>query len=71
MIRILIWLGIAALGALAFGTIALHRGEQINDPMWLVVAAASRKLNSSRAAGSGMARIGIRVAKQTSRAFTK
>src|SRR5271167_1437100 len=37
-IRILTWLGIAALGALAVGTIALHRGEQINA-MWLVVAA--------------------------------
>src|SRR5271167_1630495 len=37
-IRILVWLGIAALGALAVGTIALHRGEQINA-MWLVVAA--------------------------------
>jgi carbon starvation protein len=37
-IRILIWFGIAVLGALALGTIALHRGEQINA-MWLVVAA--------------------------------
>src|SRR5580692_10574545 len=36
--RILIWLGVAVLGALALGTIALHRGEQINA-MWLVVAA--------------------------------
>ena len=37
-IRILIWLSVAILGALALGTIALHRGEQINA-MWLVVAA--------------------------------
>src|ERR1700692_3548424 len=37
-IRILIWLSVAILGALAMGTIALRRGEQINA-MWLVVAA--------------------------------
>src|SRR5579864_1193281 len=37
-IRILVWLGVSILGALALGTIALHRGEQINA-MWLVVAA--------------------------------
>src|SRR5271170_4699424 len=37
-IRIVIWFGVAVLGALALGTIALHRGEQINA-MWLVVAA--------------------------------
>jgi carbon starvation protein len=36
--RIAIWLGVAVLGALALGTVALHRGEQINA-MWLVVAA--------------------------------
>src|SRR6202049_48092 len=36
-IRILIWLSVAILGAIALGTIALHRGEQINA-MWLVVA---------------------------------
>ena len=35
---ILIWLGISAVGALALGTIALHRGEEINA-MWLVLAA--------------------------------
>jgi carbon starvation protein len=38
LIRILIWFISAILGALALGTIALHRGEQINA-MWLVVAA--------------------------------
>ena len=38
LVRFLIWLGIAALGALALATIALHRGEEINA-MWLVVAA--------------------------------
>jgi carbon starvation protein len=37
-IRVLIWIGIALLGAIALGTIALRRGEQINA-MWLVVAA--------------------------------
>jgi carbon starvation protein len=36
--RIAIWLGVAVLGALALGTVALHRGEQINA-LWLVVAA--------------------------------
>ncbi|MGA8152051.1 MAG: carbon starvation CstA family protein [Terriglobales bacterium] len=36
--RILIWVGVSALGTLAFSTIALHRGEQINA-MWLVLAA--------------------------------
>ena len=37
-IRLLLWVGIALLGALAFATIALHRGEQINA-LWLVTAA--------------------------------
>src|SRR5437660_9140254 len=37
-LRIVIWVGIALLGALAVATIALRRGEQINA-MWLVVAA--------------------------------
>ena len=36
--RMLIWIGVALLGAGAVATIALHRGEQINA-MWLVVAA--------------------------------
>src|SRR4249919_931499 len=36
--RILIWLAVALLGALALATIALHRGEKINA-LWLVVAA--------------------------------
>src|SRR5438067_10481377 len=38
ILRILIWLTVAALGALALATIALRRGESINA-MWLVVAA--------------------------------
>ena len=38
-VRILIWIAVALLGALALATVALHRGEQINA-MWLVVAAA-------------------------------
>jgi carbon starvation protein len=38
--RILIWVTISILGALALGTIALHRGESINA-IWFVIAAAS------------------------------
>src|SRR5689334_21993546 len=38
IIRILIWLAVAILGAIALATVALHRGEQISA-MWLVVAA--------------------------------
>src|SRR5437867_6659615 len=37
-IRLLLWVGIALLGALAFATIALHRVDQINA-LWLVTAA--------------------------------
>jgi carbon starvation protein len=37
-IRLLLWMGVAIAGALAFATIALHRGEQINA-LWLVTAA--------------------------------
>jgi carbon starvation protein len=37
-LRLLLWIGIALLGALALATIALHRGEQINA-LWLVTAA--------------------------------
>jgi len=36
--RLLIWIAVAVLGALALATIALHRGEQINA-MWMVLAA--------------------------------
>ena len=36
--KFLLWLAVAALGALALATIAWHRGEAINA-MWLVVAA--------------------------------
>src|SRR2546426_621158 len=38
ILRILIWLAIGVLGALALATIALRRGESINA-MWLAVAA--------------------------------
>jgi carbon starvation protein len=38
LLSILGWLLLALLGALAIGTVALHRGEQISA-MWLVVAA--------------------------------
>src|SRR5437773_6934473 len=38
ILRILIWLTIGVLGALALATIALRRGESINA-LWLVVAA--------------------------------
>ena len=37
-LRIVMWIGVTLLGALAVATIALRRGEQINA-MWLVVAA--------------------------------
>src|SRR5947208_2327768 len=37
-LKLLVWIAIAAVGALAFGTIALHRGESISA-LWLVVAA--------------------------------
>lgn len=37
-LRTLSWIGVGAAGALALGTIALHRGEEINA-LWLVVAA--------------------------------
>src|ERR1700693_5543250 len=37
-LRVVMWIGVAVLGTLAVGTIALRRGEQINA-MWLVVAA--------------------------------
>ena len=38
LLKTLVWIVVAALGAVAIGTIALHRGEQINA-MWLVIAA--------------------------------
>jgi carbon starvation protein len=38
ILRVLIWAGIALVGALSVAAIALHRGEQINA-MWLVLAA--------------------------------
>ena len=38
IIKVLLWIAIAAAGALALATIAWHRGESINA-MWLVVAA--------------------------------
>jgi len=36
--KTLVWIAVAGLGALALGTLALHRGEHISA-MWLVVAA--------------------------------
>ena len=39
-LRVLPWIAVSLLGALALATIALHRGEQINA-LWLVVAAVS------------------------------
>ena len=38
LLRVALWIAIAVLGALAFATIALRRGEAINA-LWLVVAA--------------------------------
>ncbi|HEY6348683.1 MAG TPA: carbon starvation CstA family protein [Candidatus Angelobacter sp.] len=39
IIKVLIWLGVAAAGALALATIAFHRGEKGINATWLVVAA--------------------------------
>jgi len=39
-VRVLVWTGLAAAGALSLATIAEHRGEEINA-LWLVVAAVS------------------------------
>jgi carbon starvation protein len=38
IVRIIVWVGVALLGAGAFGVLALARGETINAA-WLVVAA--------------------------------
>src|SRR5580693_2534157 len=38
ILRVLLWIAVSLLGALALATIAFHRGEQINA-LWLVVAA--------------------------------
>src|SRR5712692_2018757 len=38
ILRVLVWMGIALIGALSLATIAIHRGEPINA-MWLVLAA--------------------------------
>ncbi len=38
ILRVLVWMGIALIGALSVATIAIHRGEPINA-MWLVLAA--------------------------------
>lgn len=40
ILRVLLWIAVSLLGALALATVALHRGEQINA-LWLVVAAVS------------------------------
>ncbi len=40
ILRVLLWVIVSLLGALALATIALHRGEQINA-LWLVVAAVA------------------------------
>lgn len=47
LLRMLPWLGVAALGAGAFGTIALHRGETINAA-WLLTAAVCTYLIAYR-----------------------
>ena len=38
LFSILLWLGVAVLGALAYGTIALRRGEPINSAYILIAA---------------------------------
>src|ERR1700694_5905769 len=40
ILRVLFWIAVSLLGALALATIALHRGEQITA-LWLVVAAVA------------------------------
>src|SRR5258708_36320242 len=40
ILRVLFWIAVSVLGALALATIALHRVEQING-LWLVVAAVA------------------------------
>ncbi len=40
ILRVLFWIAVSLLGALALATVALHRGEQINA-LWLVVAAVA------------------------------
>src|SRR2546430_2863329 len=44
---IAVWIAIAALGAGALGSIALHRGEQLNAT-WFVIAAVSCYLAAFR-----------------------
>ena len=46
-LRVLLWLAVAALGATALATIALHRGEPINAT-WFVLAAACSYLVAYR-----------------------
>jgi carbon starvation protein len=46
-LQILLWTAVAALGAIALGTIALHRGEPINAT-WFVLAAACSYLVAYR-----------------------
>jgi carbon starvation protein len=40
ILRVVLWIAVSLLGALALATIALHRGEQINA-LWLVIAAVA------------------------------
>jgi len=47
LLQILIWTAVAALGAVALGTIAFHRGEPINAT-WFVLAAACSYLVAYR-----------------------
>ena len=47
-LQILVWTGVAALGAVALATIAFHRGEPINAT-WFVLAAACSYLVSEAA----------------------
>ncbi|HXH65620.1 MAG TPA: carbon starvation CstA family protein [Candidatus Limnocylindrales bacterium] len=47
LLQILIWTAVAALGAVALGTIAFHRGEPINAT-WFVLAAACSYLLAYR-----------------------
>ncbi|MGZ8458705.1 MAG: carbon starvation CstA family protein, partial [Gemmatirosa sp.] len=47
LLRALVWIAVAALGAFAFGVVALRRGESVNAA-WLVVAAVCTYLVAYR-----------------------
>ena len=62
----LLWIAIAALGAVAFGIIALHRGESVNAA-WLVIASVCIYFVAYRFYGLFIANkvLGVNAARQT------